>query len=48
MKSSSRVVLTEDFKDISNVLSQEDQKSIQKMQNEFDKVIMDKEEEICH
>ena len=46
MKSSSRVVSTEDFKDISKVLSQADQKMIQKMHNEFDKVIIDKEEEI--
>ena len=37
---------SEDFKEISKVLSQEDQKSIQKSQKEFDKVIMDKEEEI--
>ena len=44
MKSSSRVVLTEDFKDILKVLSQEDKKSIHKMHNEFDKVIVDKEE----
>ena len=46
MKSSSRVVSTEDFKDISKVLSQEDQKSMQKIHNEFDKIIIDKEEEI--
>ena len=35
MKPSSGVVLTEDFKDISKVLSQEDQKSIQNMHNEL-------------
>ena len=46
MNSSSGVVSTEDFKEISNVLSQKVQKSIQKMQNEFDKFIIYKEEEI--
>ena len=48
MNSSSGVVSTEEFKDISKVLSQEDQKLIHKMHNEFDKVIIDKEKEISH
>ena len=46
MKSDSEDVSSEDFKDISKMISQEDQKSRQKMQKEFDKVIKDKEEEI--
>ena len=46
MKSSSGFVSTKDFKDISKALSQEDQKSIQKMHNEFDEVIIYKEEGI--
>ena len=38
----------EDYKDISKVLSQENQKSLQNMQKEIDRVITDKEEEIYH
>jgi hypothetical protein len=36
----------EDFKDISKVILQENQKSISRLQKEFDEVIMDKNEEI--
>ena len=39
---------SQDFKDISKVFSQEDHKLIQKIHKEFDKIIMDKEEEISH
>ena len=48
MKSDSEDVSSEGFKDISKMISQEHQKSRQKMQKEFDKVIKDKEEEISH
>ena len=48
MKSDSGDVSSEYFKDISKMISQEDKKSRQKMQKEFDKVIKDKEEEISH
>ena len=46
MKSNSEVASFEDFKDISKVILQENQKSIQKMQKEFNKVVVDKEEKI--
>ena len=48
MKSNSEDVSSEYFKDISKMISQEDKKSRQKMQKEFNKVIKDKEEEISH
>ena len=46
LKSSSEAVSSEDFKDISKMISQEDKKSRYKRQEELDKFIMDKEEEI--
>jgi hypothetical protein len=46
MKSNSIIPSSKDFKDISKVILQENQKSISKMQKEFDEVITDKNEEI--
>lgn len=37
-----------DFNDISEVILQENQKTMQQMQKEFDKVIMKKNKEISH
>jgi hypothetical protein len=39
-------VTSEDLKDISKIILQDSQKTIQKMQKEFDKVIIDTNEEI--
>jgi hypothetical protein len=46
MRSKSIIPSSKDFKYISKVIHQENQKSISRMQNEFDEVIMDKNEEI--
>ena len=46
MKSKSEVTSSEDFKEISNVMSQGNEKSTQTIQKEFNKVIANKEEEI--
>jgi hypothetical protein len=39
-------VTSEDFKDISKVILQENKKSMENMQKEIDKIITDKNEEI--
>jgi hypothetical protein len=46
MRTKSIISSSKDFKDISKVIPQENQKSISRMQKEFDEVIMDKNEEI--
>jgi hypothetical protein len=46
MRSKSIIPSSKDFKDISKVILQENQKSISRMQKEFDEVIMEKNEEI--
>ena len=48
MKSKSEVASSEDFKKISKMLSQGNEKSIQTIQKDFDKVIACKEEEISN
>ena len=48
MKLESEVTSFKDFKEISKVMSQGNEKSTQTIQKEFDKVIADKEEEIFH
>ena len=48
MKTKSEVASFEDFKEISKMLSQGTEKSIQTIQNDFNKVIADKKEEISH
>ena len=46
MKTKSKGTSSEDFKEISKMLSQGNEKSIQTIHKDFDKVIADKEEEI--
>jgi hypothetical protein len=46
MRSKSIIPSSEDSKDISKVILQENQKSISRMQKDFDEVIKDKNEEI--
>ena len=46
MKSESEVASSEDFKEISQMLSQGNEKSIQTTHKDFDKVVAGKEEEI--
>jgi chromosome segregation ATPase len=46
MRLKSIVPSSKDFKDISKVILQENQKSISKVQKEFDEIITDKNEEI--
>ena len=46
MKAKLEVASSEDFKEILNMLSQENEKSIHTIQKDFDKVIAGKEEEI--
>jgi hypothetical protein len=46
MRSKSIIPSSKDFKDISKVILQENQKSISRMQKDFDEAIMDKNEEI--
>ena len=46
MKSESKVASSEDFREISKVMSQGNEKSIQTIQKDFNKVITGKEEEI--
>jgi predicted RNase H-like nuclease (RuvC/YqgF family) len=46
MRSKSIIPSSKDFKDISKVILQENQKSISRMQKEFDEVITDKNKEI--
>jgi hypothetical protein len=48
MRSKSIIPSSKDFKDILKVILQENQKSISRMQKEFDEVITDKNEEISH
>ena len=48
MRSKSIIPSSEDFKDISKLILQGNQKSISRMQKEFDEVIKDKSEEISH
>jgi cell division GTPase FtsZ len=46
MRSKLIIPSSKDFKDISNVILQENQKSISRMQKYFDEIIVDKNEEI--
>ena len=46
MKTKSEVASPEDFKEISNMLSEGNEKSIHTIQNDFNKVIASKKEEI--
>ena len=46
MKTESEVTSSEEFKEISKILSQGNEKSIQTIQKDFDKIIAVKEEEI--
>ena len=46
MKTKSEVASSEEFKEISKMLSQGNEKSIQMIHNDFNKVIAGKEEEI--
>ena len=46
MKSESEAASSEDFKEISKVMSQGNEKSIQTIHKDFDKVVVGKEEEI--
>jgi hypothetical protein len=46
VKLDSDLVTSEDLKDISKIILQDNQKTVQKVQKEFDKVITDKNEEI--
>ena len=48
MKSESKVPSSEDFKEISKVMSQGNERSIQITQKDLNKVIVGKEEEISH
>ena len=48
MKSELEVASSEDFREISKVMSQGNEKSIQTIHKDFDKVIASKEEEISH
>ena len=41
-------ITSEDLKNISKIITEDSQKSITKMQKDFDKVAMDKEEDISH
>jgi hypothetical protein len=45
--SNSEVLSLEYFKNNSNLINQDDQMTVQKRQEEFDKVVVNKEEEIC-
>jgi hypothetical protein len=47
MTSHSKAPSSEDFKNISKMINQDDQMTVQKKQEEFDKVVANKEEEIC-
>ena len=48
MKTKSEVASPKEFKEISMMLSEGNEKSIQTIQNDFNKVIADKKEEISH
>ena len=48
MKTESEVTSFEDFKEISKMLSQGNEKSVQTIHNELNKVIAGKKEEISH
>ena len=48
MKTESEVASSEDFKEISKMLSQGNEKSIQMIHNDFNKVIASLKEEISH
>ena len=47
MKSYLEAPMSKDLKHVSKVILQDNQKTLQKVKKEFDKVVADKDEEIC-